>query len=105
METTALFIQLAGVIVALSTITAILKNEISKDIRNLDYNNSKTYLTDFLADYERGVHKSEIQKERACEVYKHYITERKQGGLGGNSFVQSKWESLRIFKDCEEQEK
>ena len=47
------------------------------------------YLTDFLSELESGAQKSEIQKERAHEIYSEY-TET----LKGNSYIHTKWSDL-----------
>lgn len=87
MNATELITELAVIIGSLSTITAILKKQISKDIRELDYNNCKTYLTDFLADIKNNCKKSDVQILRATEIYDRYINK-----LKGNSYIKTEWE-------------
>lgn len=64
-------------------------NKLATIINNMDYNQSKTYLTDFLADVNRGIPKSDTQICRAYEVYDHYIKD-----LEGNSYVRTEWARL-----------
>ena len=107
MDITSLLIQLAALIGALATITAVLKKQIRKDLEKLskklddkDYQDSKVKLTDFLTEVEIGIKsgktlcevKSEVQIKMACEIYDHYVAPRNEGGLNGNSWVQEKWE-------------
>lgn len=61
-----------------------------EQIKTLDVNQSKSYLTDFLADMESGKLKTENQIKRAYEVYDHYIEDLHQ-----NSYVHSKWDELK----------
>lgn len=93
-----LIIELAVLIGALGTITAIISKQIGKDIRSMDYNNCKTYLTDFLTDIRNEVKKSDIQMQRASEIYDHY-TDKKT--LKGNSYIQHEWECLILKKGSE----
>lgn len=62
--------------------------ELKKNIDSVKYENDKTYLTDFLSEVEAGQAKTEIQKQRAYEIYEEYTK------LNGNSYVHSKWEEL-----------
>lgn len=87
--TTEFLIQLGTLITVLGTMTAIISKRVSKDIKNMDYNNCKTYLTDFLSDVKSGIKKSPIQIQRACEIYTHYTKE-----LQGNTYIQTEWEKL-----------
>lgn len=89
MGATALVIQLSALITALTAITAVLKKQVTQAIRDMDYNNCKTYLTDFLADVSQGIPKTEIQRLRACEVYQHYMKD-----LKGNTYVEKEWNRL-----------
>lgn len=50
--------------------------------------NEKTYLTDFLSDVEAGEPKSEIQIRRAYDIKREY------NDLGGDSYIDDKWEEL-----------
>lgn len=63
--------------------------EVNKKIEKMDYNQCKTYLTEFLADVECNIKKDQAQIMRACEVYDHYVKD-----LKGNSYIQDKWERL-----------
>ena len=55
---------------------------ILEKIDKMDKNQCMNYLTEFLADVRSGVHKTEYQKARAHDVYKHYSTD-----LNGNSYI------------------
>jgi len=96
MDVTSTVIQLGAFITALTIITKVLKAQISKEfvesnkkITDMDYNNCKTYLTDFLSDKKIGTPKSDIQRQRACEIYCHY-----KNDLKGNTYIQTEWENL-----------
>lgn len=65
-----------------------LKTEFKQDIDTVKKEQDKTYLTDFLADIENGVLKTDIQIQRAYEIYEEYTN------LHGNSYVHDKWEEL-----------
>lgn len=91
MEVITEIIQISGLITALIAITTVLKKQVSKDIRKLDYSQAKTYLTDFLSEVEDGVIKKDIQIQRATEIYDHYIKD-----LKGNSYIKTKWDKLMI---------
>ena len=60
---------------------------ILEKIDKMDKNQCMNYLTEFLADVRSGVHKTEYQKARAHDVYKHYSTD-----LNGNSYIHEQWE-------------
>ncbi len=62
-------------------------NNIDKRIDELDKSECKNYLTEFIEDVKNGVVKSDIQKQRATEVYDHY---RKD--LHGNSYIHDGWQ-------------
>ncbi len=62
-------------------------NIIDERIDKLDKNQCKNYLTEFIEDVKNGVSKSDIQIQRATEVYDHY---RKD--LHGNSYIHDGWE-------------
>lgn len=62
---------------------------LNKNIRTLDFNNSKCFLVNFLTDVENGMKKDEVQIKLAYEIYDHYTKE-----LNGNSYVHDKWEKL-----------
>ena len=56
-------------------------------IDKLDKNECKNYLTEFLEDIKNGVPKSDIQIQRATEVYDHYIND-----LHLNTYIHDSWE-------------
>lgn len=61
--------------------------------------NDKTYLTDFLSDIESDEPKKEIQIRRAYEIKREYNL------LGGDSYIDDKWDELvkkGILKEREE---
>ena len=64
------------------------REEYKREISNHILENDKTYLTDFLSDVEAGEPKSEIQIERAYEIKREYNL------LGGDSYIDDKWEEL-----------
>ena len=66
-----------------------IKSELKIEINNFKKEEYKTYLTDFLSEVESGAQKSEIQKERAYEIYGEYTDE-----LKGNSYIHTKWSDL-----------
>lgn len=75
-----------------SVATAFITKNTNKRVRTIDeirLENDKTYLTDFISEIENGVPKTEIQKQRASEIYDEYTT------LNGNSYVHSHWEKLK----------
>ncbi len=91
---------LLAFIVALITSIKYLKNEIDKSISKtlepinkkideLDINQCRNYLVDFLTDKENGVKKDDIQSKRAYEIYDHY-----KNDLKGNSYIHDKWNKL-----------
>jgi hypothetical protein len=109
MDIVSIVVQFATTLGAIGTISLFgdkwLDNKIkpiADKIDHKDYNDSKRYLTDFLTDVEKGMKKgkkleeikSEIQIQMAKDTYDHYITPKKEGGLGGNSWIQDKWEAL-----------
>lgn len=61
-------------------------NEIKKDIQRLDKNQCKNYLTEFLEDLKKGIKKTDIEKQRATEVYDHYRNE-----LHLNTYIHDEW--------------
>lgn len=58
-----------------------------KRIDKMDFNQSKNYLTEFLADVKNGIEKDENQIARATEVYDYYTNK-----LNGNSYIHTGWE-------------
>lgn len=61
--------------------------EIKEDIQRLDKNQCKNYLTEFLEDLKKGVEKTDIEKQRATEVYDHY-----RNDLHLNTYIHDEWE-------------
>ena len=64
-------------------------NTIDNRIDKIDKNECKNYLTEFLEDIKNGVPKSDIQIQRATEVYDHYIND-----LHLNTYIHDSWEKL-----------
>lgn len=62
-------------------------NTIDDRIDKIDKNECKNYLTEFLEDIKNGVPKSDIQVQRATEVYDHYIND-----LHLNTYIHDGWE-------------
>lgn len=62
-------------------------NTIDDRIDKLDKNQCKNYLTEFLEDVKNGIPKSDIQVQRATEVYDHYIND-----LHLNTYIHDNWE-------------
>lgn len=90
-----LIIKISSLIIAVGVIlTNINKifNPIYKKITELEKNQCKNFLVDFLARVENNEKITECQKNRAYEIYDHYIKD-----LKGNSFIKDKWE--RLMKD------
>lgn len=58
-------------------------------IDKLDKNQCKNYLTEFLEDIKNGIPQSDIQIQRATEVYDHYIND-----LHLNTYIHDSWEKL-----------
>lgn len=63
--------------------------DIGADIIRLDKNQCKNYLTGFLEGIEKGEEKTEIEIQRATEVYDHYSED-----LHLNSYIHDKWKRL-----------
>jgi hypothetical protein len=63
--------------------------DLGNTIKQMDYNQCKRYLTDYLSDIENRILKTDIQRLQACEVYTHYTKD-----LKGNTWVTDKWEEL-----------
>lgn len=91
-------IGIASVITAFGVISIFLKKYFDKivnrikdpilsEIRAMDKSQSMNYLIEFLADIRNGIHKSEYQRARAHEVYRHY-----QEDLHGNSYIKENWD-------------
>ena len=91
-----IIIELAVLITSLTTIYITIKKivmssmkEIISRVDELDFNQCKTYLTNFLADVEKGEIKDSEQMSRASEIYDHYSRD-----LNGNSYITNKWKKL-----------
>ena len=91
-----IILQLASLITATTVILTFLKKildkqftPINRKIDNIDKNQCRNYLVDFLADIENGVAKDECQIERAYEIYDHYTKD-----LNGNSYIHDKWQKF-----------
>lgn len=61
----------------------------AEEIKQMQLEQYKNFLTRYLADVERGVQLSEIELERFNDIYTKY------GDLGGNSYVHSKIDKLK----------
>lgn len=96
---------LAGLITSLGVIVLFIKKYFDKlvckittpileKIDKMDKNQCMNYLTEFLADVRNGVHKTEYQKARAHDVYKHYSKD-----LDGNSYIHEQWELYMVGKE------
>ena len=59
------------------------------NIRQIDISQCKNFLVKFLGDIEKGLYIDEVQKQRAYEVYDHYIND-----LNQNSYIHIRWEKL-----------
>ena len=64
--------------------------DLRQSIKDVDQENCKNFLVQFLAEVERGEPIDEIQKERFYEEYKHYT------GGGGNGYIKRKVDSLEV---------
>ena len=92
MDIIDLIIKISSLIVAVGVILANINkifNPIYKKITDLEKNQCKNFLVDFLARVENNEKITECQKNRAYETYDHYIND-----LKGNSFIKDKWERL-----------
>lgn len=69
-------------------------DNIDDRLLKMDKNQCMNYLTEFLADVRNGTHKTEYQKARAHDVYKHYSED-----LKGNSYIHEQWEMYMIGKE------
>lgn len=96
---------IAGLITSVGVISLFIKKNFDKmvckittpileKIDKMDKNQCMNYLTEFLADVRNGVHKTEYQKARAHNVYKHYSTD-----LNGNSYIHEQWELYMTGKE------
>ena len=93
---------IAGIIASSSAIALYLQKGLKKvlkkelepmsiQLQNLDVSQCKNFLVRFLADVEQGNELDEVEKERAYEIYDHYINDLKQ-----NSYIHTRWEQLMI---------
>lgn len=92
MDILDLIIKLSSLIVAVGVILSNINkifNPIYKKINELEKNQCKNFLVDFLARKENNEKITDSQINRAYEVYDHYIND-----LKGNSFIKDKWERL-----------
>lgn len=64
-----------------------IENMINENVKNQD----KRFLVQFMAEVERGVPKSEEEMRLAFETKKEY------NELGGDSYVDTKWEQLVLL--------
>lgn len=62
---------------------------INMNIRQIDISQCKNFLVKFLGDIEKGLYIDEVQRQRAYEVYDHYIND-----LNQNSYIHIRWEKL-----------
>ena len=104
MTTIEIIIQVSTLIASVGIITGIITTnlkkwlakeilDLKKTVKEMDYNSCKNYLTDFLTDLKKGQPKTEVQVERACEVWKHYKDE-----LNGNSYIERDWIEYMVVK-------
>ncbi len=87
-----LLIKISSLIVAVGVILSNINkifNPIYKKMNELEKNQCKNFLVDFLARIENKEKITDCQKNRAYEIYDHYIND-----LKGNSFIKDKWERL-----------
>ena len=92
MDIIDLIIKISSLIVAVGVILANINKiftPIYKKITDLEKNQCKNFLVDFLARVENNEKITECQKNRDYEMYDHYIND-----LKGNSFIKDKWERL-----------
>ena len=67
---------------------------INKKIDTVDMNATKNFLVRCIADIDKnGI--DDVTKVRFYEQYEHYIKPKKEGGLGGNSYIKSEVERLK----------
>lgn len=97
--------NVAGLITSTGVIVVFVKKYFNKMVEKIttpilekidkvDKNQCMNYLTEFLADVRNGKHKTEYQKARAHDVYKHYSAD-----LHGNSYIHEQWELYMTGKD------
>ena len=90
---------IAGLIVFFKSFVSKILKPIDQKIERLEkasttYRNNieleliKMFLVNFINDTEKGINKSQIQKQNAFELYDRYKK------LGGNSYIHDRWEKL-----------
>lgn len=86
----------ASFITAVTTICAFLKKIINKGfeplnkkIDELDKNQSKNFLVNYLSDIENNIRVNPVRTERAYECFEHYTKD-----LHGNSYIMDWWNKL-----------
>lgn len=92
MDIIDLIIKISSLIVAVGIIVANINkifSPIYKKITELEKNQCKNFLVDFLARLENKEKITDSQINRAYEVYDHYIND-----LKGNSFIKDKWKKF-----------
>lgn len=92
MDIIDLIIKISSLIVAVGIIVANINkifSPIYKKITELEKNQCKNFLVDFLARLKNKEKITDSQINRAYEVYDHYIND-----LKGNSFIKDKWEKF-----------
>ena len=92
MEIIDLIIKISSLLTAISVILVNINKvfqNTDKKITELEKNQCKNFLVDFLARVENKEKITDCQKNRAYEIYDHYIND-----LKGNSFIKDKWERL-----------
>lgn len=92
MDIIDLIIKISSLIVAVGIIVANINkifSPIYKKITELEKNQCKNFLVDFLVRLENKEKITDSQINRAYEVYDHYIND-----LKGNSFIKDKWEKF-----------
>ena len=79
----------------LFTLKKIIQKQLeplNQSIKQLDINQCRNYLVDFLIDVQNGIEKEDYQIKRAYEVYDHYTND-----LNGNSYIHDKW--MKLIKE------
>ena len=91
-----LIIKIASFLTAIGIIITTINKLINKKFKllndkiyELEKNECKNFLVNFLADFEKGEKITECQKLRAYEIYDKYIND-----FEGNSFIKDKWERM-----------
>lgn len=68
---------------------------IEDKIDNVDLNATKNYLVQTIADVDRNGTIDGASKMRFYEQYEHYSKPKREGGLGGNSYIHDEVERLK----------